>query len=181
VQVAAVLRALVVRNRCGSKVRPRLHHIEAKPESHKYKSKRLTERTLNIANVSPHDIVIGHAPARLRRRSPVARASQRITSHVNSVDTVDRPGRCWPSRPDLGWWWPSRLVATAAEKRLSFRRNLYTRFLVPIEPVSSWCLILALSIQIGRKSSPYNSEDKEVSHTNLAESPKCGLSRRRWS
>jgi hypothetical protein len=26
---------------------------------------------------------------------------------------------------------------------------------------------LALSIQIGRKSSPYNSEDKEVSHTNL--------------
>lgn len=55
-QVAAVLRALVVRNRCGSEVRPRLHHIEAKPESHKYKSKRLTERTLNIANVSPHDI-----------------------------------------------------------------------------------------------------------------------------
>src|ERR1700746_3636600 len=39
VQVAAVLRALVVRNRCGSEVRPRLHHIEAKPESHKYKSK----------------------------------------------------------------------------------------------------------------------------------------------
>jgi hypothetical protein len=32
VQVAAVLRALVVRNRCDSEVRPRLHHIEAKPE-----------------------------------------------------------------------------------------------------------------------------------------------------
>jgi hypothetical protein len=25
----------------------------------------------------------------------------------------------------------------------------------------------------------YNSEEKEVSHTNLAESPKCGLSQRR--
>ena len=31
---------------------------------------------------------------------------------------------------------------------------------------------LPLTIQIGRKRSPYNSEDKEVSHTNLAESPK---------
>ena len=30
---------------------------------------------------------------------------------------------------------------------------------------------LPLTIQIGRKRSPYNSEDKEVSHTNLAESP----------
>ncbi len=69
VQVAAVLRALVVRNRCGSEVRPRLHHIEAKPES------------------------------------------------------VDRPGRCRTAGSDIGWRWPSRLVATAAEKRLSFRRN----------------------------------------------------------
>jgi hypothetical protein len=40
---------------------------------------------------------------------------------------------------------------------------------------------LALSIQIGRRSSQSNSEEKEVSHTNLGESPKCGLSRRRWS
>src|SRR5262249_10654546 len=29
--------------------------------------------------------------------------------------------RCWPARPHLGERWPSRLVATAAEKRLSFR------------------------------------------------------------
>jgi hypothetical protein len=31
--------------------------------------------------------------------------------------------RCWHSGPDLGERWPSRLVATAEEKRLSFRRN----------------------------------------------------------
>jgi hypothetical protein len=31
--------------------------------------------------------------------------------------------RCWPSRPNPRWYWPSRLVATAAEDRLSFRRN----------------------------------------------------------
>jgi len=30
--------------------------------------------------------------------------------------------RCWPSRPDPCWRWPSRLVATAAENRLSLRR-----------------------------------------------------------
>ena len=97
----------------------KLRHIEANRQSRKYKSKRLTERTLNIANVSPHDIVIGHAPARLRRRSAVARASQRITSHVNSADTVDRPGRCRTAGSDIGWRWPSRLVATAEEDRLA--------------------------------------------------------------
>jgi hypothetical protein len=34
----------------------------------------------------------------------------------------------WPSRPDLGERWPSLLVATAAEDRLSIKRNLYTSF-----------------------------------------------------
>jgi len=34
----------------------------------------------------------------------------------------------WPGVPDLGERWPSRLVATAAEDRLSFRRNLHTSF-----------------------------------------------------
>ena len=29
------------------------------------------------------------------------------------------PSRCWPSRPDLGERWPSRLVATPAEDRVS--------------------------------------------------------------
>jgi hypothetical protein len=37
-------------------------------------------------------------------------------------------GRRWPSRPDLGEWWPSRLVATAEEDRLNFRRNAHTSF-----------------------------------------------------
>jgi hypothetical protein len=31
--------------------------------------------------------------------------------------------RCWPSRPDLGKRWPSRLVATAAEDRLISARH----------------------------------------------------------
>jgi hypothetical protein len=35
---------------------------------------------------------------------------------------------CWPARPDLGERWPSRLVATAAEDRLTFRRNPHTSF-----------------------------------------------------
>jgi hypothetical protein len=44
--------------------------------------------------------------------------------------------------------------------------------LVPIEPVSSWCFIFALSMQIGRKSSPKQFGDKEVSHTNFGGEPK---------
>jgi hypothetical protein len=35
---------------------------------------------------------------------------------------------CWTSRPDLGERWPSRLVATAAEDRLSIKRNPHTSF-----------------------------------------------------
>jgi hypothetical protein len=34
----------------------------------------------------------------------------------------------WPSWPDLGERWSSRLVATAAENRLSIRRNSHTSF-----------------------------------------------------
>ena len=33
------------------------------------------------------------------------------------------PRRCWPARPALGERWPFRLVATAEEDRLNFRRN----------------------------------------------------------
>ncbi len=36
---------------------------------------------------------------------------------INAVPASHR--RCWPARPDLGERWPSRLVATAAEDRLS--------------------------------------------------------------
>jgi DNA-binding transcriptional LysR family regulator len=36
----------------------------------------------------------------------------------------------WRSRPNLGERWPSRLVATAAEDRLSVRRNSHTLFSV---------------------------------------------------
>jgi hypothetical protein len=85
------------------------------------------------------------------------------------------------SRPDLGERWPSRLVATAAENRLSFRRNSITRFLVPIERVAIVVSYLALTIQIGKKRSPYNSEDKEVVTYQLGGEPKCGLSQRRLS
>jgi hypothetical protein len=36
--------------------------------------------------------------------------------------------RCWTAGFDLGWRWSARLVATAAEERLSFRRNSHTSF-----------------------------------------------------
>jgi len=36
--------------------------------------------------------------------------------------------RCWSSWLDLGERWPSRLVAKAAENRLSFRRKAHTSF-----------------------------------------------------
>jgi hypothetical protein len=36
--------------------------------------------------------------------------------------------RCWTSRSNLGEWWPSRLVATAAKERLNNRRNPHTLF-----------------------------------------------------
>jgi hypothetical protein len=43
---------------------------------------------------------------------------------AGSISVVPGPiARCGPSRPDLGKRWPSRLVATAEEDRLSFRRN----------------------------------------------------------
>jgi len=40
---------------------------------------------------------------------------------------------------------------------------------------------LALGIQIGKKRSPYNSEDREVVTYQLGGEPKCGLSQRRLS
>jgi hypothetical protein len=47
----------------------------------------------------------------------------------NPRSTCSRSHRwCWTARPDLGGRWPSRLVATAAENRLSFRRNPHTSF-----------------------------------------------------
>jgi hypothetical protein len=47
-----------------------------------------------------------------------------------------------------------------------------TRFLVPIEPVSSWCLISLSQYKLGGKALHNNSEDKEVSHTQLGGEPK---------
>src|SRR2546423_1124745 len=41
---------------------------------------------------------------------------------VTSSSSYHRAGsasRCWPSRSDLGGRWPSRLAATAAEKRVN--------------------------------------------------------------
>jgi len=71
-------------------------------------------------------------------------------------------------------------VATAAEERLSIRRNSIDDFWFRLASaiVVSY---LALTIQIGRKRSPYNSEDKEVVTYQLGGEPKCGLSQRRLS
>ena len=49
-----------------------------------------------------------------------------------SLDGVSVPWphrRCWSSRPDLGERWPSRLVATAAEDRLSIKAICSRRLL----------------------------------------------------
>src|SRR5262249_4573457 len=40
-----------------------------------------------------------------------------------SVSSARTNRRCWTARPDLGRRWPSRLVATAVEERLRFRRK----------------------------------------------------------
>jgi len=96
---------------------------------------------LNFADPVPHAIVFAKAttggtvlivpgfllpPHHISYRDPIEwylRGRQGGTSR-----------RSWPncrggtSRPDLGLRWPSRLVATAAKDRLSFKRNLYMSF-----------------------------------------------------
>ena len=78
-------------------------------------------------------------------------------------------------------WWDETEGGTM--QPIHWRKLLFCHLPKGMLTTASFCTRthLALSIQLGRKSSPYNSEDKEVSHTNLAESPKCGLSQRRWS
>jgi hypothetical protein len=61
--------------------------------------------------------------------------------HLRADDVVSEPGavqRC-----------PSRLVAAAEEERLSVQCNSLHRFLRPMEPVSSWCLISHLQYKFG--------------------------------
>ena len=57
--------------------------------------------------------------------------------HSGHVHFERRTSRCprphrwyWSARPDLGWRWSSRLVATTAENRLSFRRKARAAFAV---------------------------------------------------
>jgi len=59
--------------------------------------------------------------------------------------------RCWPSRPDLGERWPSRLVATAAEDRLSFRATRRSRA-AAIADELELAVRDAMDRQTGRKS-----------------------------
>jgi hypothetical protein len=73
---------------------------------------------------------------------------------------------------DLGERWSSRLVGTAAEDRLSIQRNSFARFLLPIEPLSSWCLISHLQYKFGGNA---------LHNSVFGGEPKCGLPRRRWS
>ena len=51
------------------------------------------------------------------KRAGFLRPARFCFRHRNRVAGTDR--RCWSSWPDLGERWPSRLVATAAENRLS--------------------------------------------------------------
>jgi hypothetical protein len=57
-------------------------------------------------------------------------AGSNASTKTAGVWTISNPSRAhrWPSRPDLGERWFSRLVATAEEDRLSFRRNPHTSF-----------------------------------------------------
>src|SRR5215472_5989903 len=78
-------------------------------------------------------VQLSASPARQFLRATIRKPSCLIScSHPHR--------RCWPAWADLGGPWPSRLVATAAEDGLSVRRNSL-HDLLPIEPVSSWCLI----------------------------------------
>jgi hypothetical protein len=54
-------------------------------------------------------------------------------------------------------------------------------FLVPIEPVSSWCLVSRSQYKSGGEALNTIREKRRCNISTLAESPKCGLSRRRWS
>src|SRR5262249_52720788 len=57
----------------------------------------------------------------------------------------------------------------------------YTSYFVPIEPVSLWCLISHPQYNLGGKALYTIRKTRRCHNTNLAESPKCGLSQRRWS
>jgi len=72
---------------------------------------------------APHAIVRCHS-VRNRRTRFIARFHD---AHAGCGCSRSHR-RCWTSRPDLGERRPSRLVATAAEDRLSIKRNLYTLF-----------------------------------------------------
>jgi hypothetical protein len=116
--------------------------------------------------------------------------SFRLVGRVSHSRQNRRRAACWPScstegqhalvlGPDLGERRPSRLVATAEEERLSiWRRNSIDDWFRLSECHRD---VLSLTIQIGRKRSPYNSEDKEVVTYQLGGEPKCGLSQRRLS
>src|SRR5262249_1789029 len=69
------------------------------------------------------------------------------------------------SWPDLGERWPSRLVATAEEDRLSFRRNFILWF--RLNQCHRGVLISHSQYKLGGKAFRNNSEDKEVSQHQL--------------
>jgi len=50
-----------------------------------------------------------------------------VCSCIKSKSGPRSHRRCWPARPDLCERWPSRLVAAAAEDRLSFRTTRRSR------------------------------------------------------
>jgi hypothetical protein len=80
-----------------------------------------------------------------------------------------------------GSWWSSRLVATAEEDRLSFRRNSIPDFWFRLSELPSWCLISHSQYKLEGNALHNNSEDKEVVTYQLGGEPKCGLSQRRLS
>ena len=72
----------------------------------------------------------GRRPVAALRHMPPVRGRGEVPRVQDLSVTGFRPctSSGWPARPHLGERWPSRLVATAFEDRLSIKRNPHTSF-----------------------------------------------------
>jgi hypothetical protein len=86
-------------------------------------------------SASWNDVTVAFLGSDKKAISSIRGSIDRVTGDVEATSMVTDPKtgkttmsttrphrRCWPSRPDLGERWPSRLVATAEEKRLKYSR-----------------------------------------------------------
>src|SRR6516162_6842186 len=62
---------------------------------------------------SPHGLALNQVAAGATGFCTDARNTCAFSTSGLGITCPRSDRRCWPSRPDLCWWWPSRLVATA--------------------------------------------------------------------